>query len=218
MFDRYRDRREAGRALARRLAAYRNRPDVIILGLPRGGVPVAFEIAQLLDAALDVFVVRKLGVPGHAELAMGAIASGGVRVLNDDVVEACGVGERDLQAVTERELSELRRREAAYRGDRPMPLVDGRVAVLVDDGLATGASMRAAIGALRAQHPARIIVAVPVGARDTVRDLAALCDEIVCPLTPSGFAAVGEWYEDFSETTDGEVRDLLSRARAARTE
>jgi putative phosphoribosyl transferase len=206
---RYRNRAEAGRALAGRLALYAQRSDVVVLALPRGGVPVAFEIARALSASLDVFVVRKLGVPGHGELAMGAIASGGIRVLNPDVVAAFGLGERELEMVAARELDELRRREAAYRRDRPPPVVAGRVVILVDDGLATGATMRAAIAALRVMRPARIVVAVPVGARDTVQEIAALSDELVCPLTPAGFAAVGEWYEDFSETSDEEVRRLL---------
>jgi predicted phosphoribosyltransferase len=206
---RYRNRAEAGRALAGRLALYAQRSDVVVLALPRGGVPVAFEIARALSASLDVFVVRKLGVPGHGELAMGAIASGGIRVLNPDVVAAFGLGERELEMVAARELDELRRREAAYRRDRPPPVVAGRVVILVDDGLATGATMRAAIAALRVMRPARIVVAVPVGARDTVQEIAALSDELVCPLTPAGFAAVGEWYEDFSETSDEQVRRLL---------
>jgi predicted phosphoribosyltransferase len=209
MLQRYRNREEAGRELARALTSYRRRPDVLILALPRGGVPVACEIARELGAPLDVFVVRKLGAPGQAELAIGAIASGGVRVLNEDVVATLGVGQTDLERVTARELDELRRREAAYRHDRPTPSIAGRVVVLVDDGLATGATMRAAIAALRVQQPARIVVAVPVGARDTVREIGLLCDELVCPLTPAGFGAVGEWYDDFSETTDEDVRRLI---------
>jgi predicted phosphoribosyltransferase len=213
MLERYRNRQEAGRALAERLGAYRGRTDVLVLALPRGGVPVAFEIARVLEAPLDVFVVRKLGVPGQSELAMGAIASGGVRVLNDDVVAALGVSDRDVERVTARELEELARREAAYRGQRADPVVAGRVIILVDDGLATGATMRAAVAALRAQSPARIVVAVPVGARDTVREMAAICDELICPLTPQGFTAVGEWYDDFLETTDDDVRTLVGSDR-----
>jgi predicted phosphoribosyltransferase len=213
MLERYRNRQEAGRALAERLRAYRGRTDVLVLALPRGGVPVAFEIARVLEAPLDVFVVRKLGVPGQSELAMGAIASGGVRVLNDDVVAALGVSDRDVERVTARELEELARREAAYRGQRADPVVAGRVIILVDDGLATGATMRAAVAALRAQSPARIVVAVPVGARDTVREMAAICDELICPLTPQGFTAVGEWYDDFLETTDDDVRTLVGSDR-----
>lgn len=206
----YEDRAGAGRALAAKLTAYANRSDVIVLALPRGGVPVAFEVAEALDAPLDVFVVRKLGVPGHEEFAMGAIASGGIRVVNEDVVRALGIPEEAIDAVAERERRELERRSRAYRGDGPPVDVRGRVVILVDDGLATGSSMRVAIEAVARQTPKRVVVAVPVGARATCDELAALSVEVVCPLTPSAFYAVGEWYDDFSPPTDEEIRKLLA--------
>src|SRR6202023_636023 len=207
----FRDRREAGRVLAERLAAYANRPDVLVLALPRGGVPVAYEVARALGAPLDVFVVRKLGVPGHEELAMGAIATGGVRVLNDQIVQRLRIPEYIVDAVAAREQPELRRRERLYRGGRPPPQVRGRTVILVDDGLATGATMRAAIMALRQLQPARIIVAIPTASPETCEELKAEVDEVVCAITPEPFLAVGHWYEDFSQTTDEEVRDLLAR-------
>jgi len=213
MIRRFRDRAEAGRELASRLRPYAGRDDVLVLALPRGGVPVAFEVARELGAPLDVFLVRKLGVPGHEELAMGAIASGGVRVLNRDVVRALGIGERALEAVTAREQRELARREQAYRGDRPQPDVKDRIVILVDDGLATGSTMRAAIMALRQQDPARIIVAVPTAAPEVCEQMRDVADEMVCATTPSPFFGVGQWYDDFSETTDDEVRQLLEEAR-----
>jgi putative phosphoribosyl transferase len=206
------DRSEAGRWLAERLKAYAHRPDVIVLALPRGGVPVAFELARALDVPLDVFLVRKLGLPGQEELAMGAIASGGVRVLNDEVVRALAVPPSVIDAVARREEEELRRREEAYRGSRPSPDVRGRVVILVDDGLATGSTMRAAVRAVKQMQPARVVVAVPVAAAATRDDLAAEVDEIVCATPPEPFLAVGRWYQDFSQTTDDEVRDLLRRA------
>src|SRR4051794_18326645 len=189
MADRFRDRSEAGRILAAKLSAYANRPDVLILGLPRGGVPVAFEVARALDAPLDVFLVRKLGVPGYEELAMGAIATGGVVVLNDEAVRGLGIPERTIEAVAARERRELERRERAYRDGRPAPDVQGRTVILVDDGLATGSTMRAAVAALRRQGPARIVVAVPVGAAGTCADLQAEADEVVCGRTPAPFHA-----------------------------
>ncbi len=210
---RFRDRSEAGRLLAARLEpAYAGRSDVIVLGLPRGGVPVALEIARGLGAPLDVFVVRKLGVPGHEELAMGAIASGGVIVLNDEVVRELGLDRAIIEEVAEREARELARRELAYRGGRPPPDVAGRAAILVDDGLATGSTMRAAVAALRRQGPAAVVVAVPVGAYSTCVDLAREVDDLVCLATPEPFYAVGLWYEDFRQTTDAEVRALLESA------
>ncbi|HET7463700.1 MAG TPA: phosphoribosyltransferase [Longimicrobium sp.] len=210
---RYQDRVEAGRRLARELAPYAGRPNLLVLALPRGGVPVAFEVAEALNAPLDIFLVRKLGVPGHEELAMGAIASGGIRVLNDDVLRHVRVPPHLIDAAAERELRELERRERAYRDGRPEPAIHGRTIILVDDGLATGSTMRAAVAAIRSQHPEQLIVAVPVAARETVALFRGQVDDVVCPLTPDPFYAVGMWYHDFSQTTDDEVRDLLARAR-----
>ena len=207
------DRREAGAVLAAKLSSYRDRDDIVILGLPRGGVPVAFAIASALGAPLDVFVVRKLGVPGHAELAMGAIASGGVRVLNDEVLRWYAIPQAAIDDVVRVEQTELARREAEYRGSEPMVDVRGKLVILVDDGLATGSTMKAAIQAVRAMAPARIIVAVPVGATDTCHALAADADDVVCARTPSPFSAVGLWYRDFSQTSDAEVRELLAQSR-----
>lgn len=209
---RYRDRREAGRVLAQGLVAYAGRPDVIVLALPRGGVPVGYEVARALDAPLDVFLVRKLGVPGQEELAMGALASGGVRLLNDAVVDRLGIPPEVIDAVAEVEGAELQRRERAYRDDRPAPEVRGRIAILVDDGLATGVSMRAAVAAVRRLQPARIVVAVPIAARSTCEEFQDEVNQIVCARTPDPFYAVGLWYEDFSQTSDDEVRDLLRLA------
>jgi predicted phosphoribosyltransferase len=185
---------------------------VVVLALPRGGVPVAFEVARALHAPLDVFLVRKLGVPGHEELAMGALATGGVRVLNDDVVHALDIPEEAIAAVAAEEGQELARRERLYRGNRSAPAVRGRTVILVDDGLATGSSMRAAVAALRRQGPARLVVAVPVGAPETCAEFQDVADEVVCARTPEPFYAVGLWYDDFTQTTDEEVRDLLERA------
>jgi erythromycin esterase-like protein/predicted phosphoribosyltransferase len=207
----FRDRPEAGRLLASKLASYANRPDVIVLALPRGGVPVASEVAQALGAPLDVFVVRKLGVPGHEELAMGAIATGGVRVLNEDLIKQLHIPKYIIDMAVAQELQELKRREQLYRGGRPPPDVRGRTVILIDDGLATGATMRAAIQALRQLQPARIVAAVPTASRETCDALRPLVDEIVCAITPEPFHAVGLWYEDFSQTTDNKVRDLLAR-------
>lgn len=212
----FRDRRDAGQHLARLLDQYRDRPDVIVLGLPRGGVPVAYEVAASLAAPLDVFVVRKLGVPGREELAMGAIASGGVAVINDDVVRGLGISPEAIQEAAEQEGRELLRREQAYREGRPFPDVAGKVVILVDDGVATGASMRAAIDALKRLRPARIVVAVPAVPESTCRELSALADEVVCATTPSPFFAVGDSYWDFTQTTDEEVRDLLRAAAGPR--
>jgi predicted phosphoribosyltransferase len=208
----FRDRTDAGKYLAAKLAKYANRPDVLILALPRGGVPVAYEVAKQLGAPLDVFLVRKLGVPGYEELAMGALASGGVRVINEDVVRQLDIPAEVIEAVAETEQRELERRERAYRGDRPPPDVKGRIVILIDDGLATGSTMRAAAAALRKQGPARIVVAVPVSSPETCNEFRREVDEVVCAVTPEPFRGVGLWYEDFSQTTDEEVRDLLERA------
>jgi putative phosphoribosyl transferase len=208
----YRDRIEAGEALADRLSAYRDREDVVVLGLPRGGVPVAHEVARTLGVPFDVFVVRKLGVPGHEELAMGAIATGGVRQLNRDVVDALAIPATVIDQVAAREQVELDRRERAYRGDRPPRSLKNKTIILVDDGLATGSTMRAATIAVRQQQPAQVIVAVPVGAPSTCAELATEADDVVCVRTPNPFVAVGLWYRDFTPTTDSEVRALLEEA------
>lgn len=215
MFPVFSDRVDAGRQLAARLKTFSDRQDVIILALPRGGVPVASEIAQALHVPVDVFVVRKLGVPGHRELAMGAIASGGVRVLNDEVVQSLAIPDNAIDAVAAEEQRELERRERAYRGTRRLPEIRGRTVIIVDDGLATGSTMRAAVAALRQQNPARIVVAVPVAPPSTCRELQAEADDVVCLATPEPFSAVGLWYRDFTETSDAEVRDLLSGADTA---
>ena len=209
---RYQDRTEAGRLLAERLAKYKNRPDVVILALPRGGVPVAYEVAQALNAPLDVFVVRKLGVPGQVELAMGAIASGGVRVLNEDVVQMLRIPEEVIEATAMIETEELERRERLYRGDRPGLDAQGRVAILIDDGLATGSTMRAAAVALRRLQPSRVVIAVPVAAGSTCDELSNEVDEVICAETPEPFYAISLWYRDFTQTTDDEVRELLARS------
>lgn len=208
---RFRDRREAGEALADELRQYAGRPDTLILALPRGGVPVAAAIAEQLDLPMDIFLVRKLGLPGHEELAMGAIASGGITVMNPDVLRMVHVGDKAIEMVTRRELAELERREREYRGERPEPQLEGRTVILVDDGLATGSTMRAAVMALRERNPREIVVAVPVAAPETCDEFRQQVDEIVCALTPDPFHAVGLWYEDFSQTTDAEVRELLRR-------
>ena len=206
------NRAEAGQLLAEKLNKYAGREDVIVLGLPRGGVPVAYEVARRLGVPLDVFIVRKLGVPGFEELALGAIASGGVRVLNEDVVRALPNANELIESVTTRELAELARREQIYRDGRPAPDIGGRTVILVDDGLATGATMRAAVAALRQLGAAKIVVAVPVGAADTCREIEQEVDETVCAMAPEWFQAVGQFYEDFSQTSDDEVRELLARA------
>lgn len=209
MDDLFRDRRYAGVELAAHLTRYANRDDVVVLALPRGGVPVAWEVAAALHAPLDVLVVRKLGTPGHSELAMGAIASGGVCVLNDDVVDAYRIPAEAIDAVAQTERIELERRERAYRHDRPPLDVRHRTVILVDDGLATGSTMKAAVRALRLQHPAAIVVAVPVSAPETCGEVRAIADDVVCLRTPPGFMAVGQWYRDFPQTTDEEVRMLM---------
>jgi putative phosphoribosyl transferase len=208
----FENREHAGRVLAERLGKYAGRDDVLVLALPRGGVPVAFEVAQALHAPLDIFLVRKLGVPGHEELAMGAIASGGVRVINHEVVDSLGISPAAIERTAASEERELKRREQAYRGSRPAPEVEARTVILVDDGLATGSSMRAAVAALSQQKPARIVVAVPVAAASTCEDFQAEVDEIVCATTPEPFLAVGRWYHDFEQTSDEDVRALLERA------
>ncbi|HEX5011527.1 MAG TPA: phosphoribosyltransferase [Planctomycetota bacterium] len=208
----FHDRREAGRELARRLTRYAGRPDVLVLALPRGGVPVGYEVARALHVPLDVFVVRKLGVPGQPELAMGAIASGGAMVIDPAIVEQLHLPEAVLQSVIATEHGELVRREQAYRGSRPAPDVKGRTVIVVDDGLATGASLRVALLALRRLGPSRIVAAVPVGPPETCDAMGRYADEIVCAAEPQPFHAVGRWYEDFTETTDEEVRELLREA------
>jgi putative phosphoribosyl transferase len=209
----FRNRSDAGQYLATKLLQYKGREDVLVLALPRGGVPVAFEVARVLQVPMDIFLVRKLGVPGHEELAMGAIATGGVRVLNEDTVNYLGIPPDVIDSVAEMELKELKRREIAYRGNRPEPHVKGKTVILIDDGLATGSTIRAAAQALRGQDPAWIIVAVPVSAPQTCDEYRMGVDEIVCAVTPKRFLGVGRWYVDFSQTTDEEVRDLLELAR-----
>ena len=213
----FRDRIDAGRELAAQLTAYADRNDVLVLALPRGGVPVAFEVARQLHAPLDVFVIRKLGVPSHPELAMGAIATGGVRVLNDQVVQGMAIPDWIIDDVARHEQTELERRERAYRGGRPALDVRGQTVLLIDDGLATGSSMRAAIAALRKRKPTSIVVGVPVGAEVTCANLKEEADEVICLQTPESFLAVGCWYEDFSQTTGEEVRELLARAEQERS-
>jgi putative phosphoribosyl transferase len=212
---RFRDRFQAGRSLAAALAPYVGRPNLLVLALPRGGVPVGYEVARALNAPLDVMLVRKLGVPGHEELAMGAIASGGVRVLSGDVVAAFGIPDRVIATVAANEEEELKRREQVYRGDRPPPEVQGRTVILVDDGLATGSTMRAAAAALRVQHPERLVVAVPVAPIETCAMLRTEVDDVVCALAPEPFFAVGNWYDDFSQLSDEAVGELLRSADAS---
>lgn len=213
----FQDRFDAGRLLASKLRSFANRPGTVVLALPRGGVPVGFEVAKALNVPLDVFVVRKLGVPGHEELAMGAIASGGIRVLNEDVVRAAGIPDDVIDAVAAEEERELERRERDYRDDRPPVDVKGRIVILVDDGLATGSSMRVAVLALKRKRPAQIVVAVPVGAPTTCAEFESEVDQTICAVTPEPFQSVGQWYRDFSQTSDEEVRDLLKRAASLPT-
>lgn len=208
----FRDRSDAGKRLAGKLEQYQGREDVIVLALPRGGVPVAYEVAQILSAPLDIFLVRKLGVPGHEELAMGAIASGGVRVLNNEVIQALEIPFEMIDSVTRREEEELKRRETAFRGDRPRPALEGKIVILIDDGLATGASMRAAVQGIKPQYPARLVVAVPTAAPQACEQLEQEVDEMICAATPEPFHGVGMWYEDFAQTSNEEVRDLLERS------
>lgn len=210
-YARFQNRTEAGQQLATRLQTYANRPNAIVLGLPRGGVPVAYAVAKALNLPLDICLVRKLGVPGHKELAMGAIASGGVRVLNYDVVSWLGISGKTIDAVAARELKELQRRDRAYRGDRPEPDLHHRIVILVDDGIATGSTIRAAISVIEPQQPAYLIVAVPVAPPATCDQLRTEVDEVVCLMTPETFYAIGLWYENFSQTTDEEVRELLAQ-------
>ena len=209
----FHDRIEAGRLLAAILGRYASRAGVLVLGLPRGGVPVAFEVAKSLDAPLDIFVVRKLGLPGDEELAMGAVASGNVRVINEQVVRSFGVSDDVVDAVAEKEEMELKRRELLYRGDAPAPDATGKTVLLVDDGIATGSTMRAAVAALQRQRPSRIIVAVPVAPPSTCKELQSEADEVVSVMTPEPFYAVGQWYEIFDQTTDKEVRELYERSK-----
>jgi putative phosphoribosyl transferase len=208
----FHNRFHAGQVLAQRLERYRDQPEVVILALPRGGVPVAFEVANSLHTPLDIFLVRKLGLPGHEELAIGAIASGGVQVLNRDVIDAAGVSEAAIARVAANELKELRRREREYRNGRPQLEIENRVAIVIDDGLATGSSMRAAAQAIRQHRPKRLVVAVPVAARSTCREFQAEVDEVLCAYTPEDFLAVGVWYDDFSQVSDSEVKSLLEEA------
>jgi len=206
----FRDRSDAGRVLAQSLQNYKNRPDVLVLGLPRGGVPVAYEVARELNAPLDVFMVRKLGVPGHEELGMGSIATGGIRILNESIISELRIPVETIDRVTENEQRELYRREVEYRGARPARDVHGKIVIIVDDGLATGSTMKAAVAALRQQRPARLIVAVPTAPIETCQELRKTADEVICPMTPEPFHAVGGSYIDFRQTTDQEVRDLLT--------
>jgi predicted phosphoribosyltransferase len=208
----FKDRRDAGRKLAQYLTQYANRPDVVVLALPRGGVPVAFEVARALNAPLDIFLVRKLGLPGHEELAMGAIASGGLLVLNKDIITALNIPQAVIDAVARREQAELERRERLYRGDRPPLDVRGKTVILIDDGLATGSSMYAAVAGLRARQPAHIVVAVPTASPETCEAFENEVDQVVCAVTPQPFYSVGLWYDDFSQTSDEEVRKLLEEA------
>lgn len=208
----FRDRRDAGKKLAQKLSAYANRSDVVVLALPRGGVPVAYEVALVLNAPLDIFTVRKLGLPGHEELAMGAIATGGARVINQDIVRTFNIPQAVVEAVAKRELTELERRERVFRGDRVMREIHDKTVILIDDGLATGASMQAAIMGLRAKAPARIVAAVPTAAPETCEAFKQKVDEMVCATTPEPFYGVSRWYEDFSQTTDKEVQTLLEEA------
>jgi len=212
MMERFMDRRDAGRVLAQKLSAYAGQTDVLVLALPRGGVPVGYEVALALHAPLDIFLVRKLGLPGREELAIGAIASGGIRVLNNDIIRVLNVPEEVINIVARNELQELQRRERNYRGECAAPEVGDRKVILVDDGLATGASMRAAVVGVRAQHPARIIIAVPVAAPETCDAFQFEVDEMVCGMTPEPFYGLSRWYEDFSQTTDEEVRMFLEEA------
>lgn len=213
-YEAFTDRRHAGRVLASRVTKYAGRDDVIVLALPRGGVPVAYEVAAALSAPMDVFLVRKLGTPGHRELALGAIASGGVRVVNQDVVQWYGISEAAIDRIAREEQEELERRERVYRDDRPAPDLANKIVVLIDDGLATGSTMRAAVQAVRARRPARVVIAVPVGAPQTCAELAVSADEVICARMPEPFSAVGQWYLNFEQTDDAEVRELLQKSTA----
>lgn len=208
----FRDRAEAGEILSGHLQNYKSRPDVLVLGLPRGGVPVAYEVARELNASLDVFMVRKLGVPGHEELGMGAIATGGVRILHEGIIRELAISQPTIDLVSDREQQELERRERLYRGNRPAPTIEGRIVIIVDDGLATGSTMKAAVQAIAQQNPARLIIAVPTAPVETCEQLKQIADEVVCAINPEPFFAVGGSYADFNQTTDEEVRDLIERA------
>jgi len=214
----FRDRAEAGQILAAKLKQYARRPDIVILALPRGGVPVAYQVATMLDLPLDIFLVRKLGVPGQEELAMGAIASGGIKVSNEDIIRALHIPQSVIDDVAAKEQRELERREKFYRQDAPAIDVTNKTVILIDDGLATGATMRAAAAALKQQNAKKIVVAVPVAAESTCQELETEVDEAVCALTPEPFYGVGYWYDDFSQTTDEEVIDLLKKSRGEITE
>jgi len=214
--DRFQDRADAGVYLAERLQKYANKPDTIVLGLPRGGVVVAYEVARALGLPLDIFLVRKLGVPGYEELAMGAIASGGVQVINQDVVMGIQISQARIQEIAAKEMEELKRRERAYRADRPPLVVKDQTVILIDDGLATGATMRAAVEALKRMGPRKIVIAVPVASIEVCQEFRAKADELVCGITPAHFNAVGAWYDDFSQTTDKEVIQLLRESEAPR--
>jgi putative phosphoribosyl transferase len=205
----FNNRTDAGQQLASKLMAYANRPNLLVLALPRGGIPIGVEVSKALNAPLDIFLVRKLGVPGHEELAMGAIATGGIRIINKNVVEYLDIPLEVIEIVAERESVELQRRELAFRGNRPAPEINGRTVILVDDGLATGSTMRAAVAALREQNPAGIVVGVPTASPSTCNELKEEVDDIICAITPEPFHAVGIWYEDFSQITDEEVHELL---------
>lgn len=211
--DKYQDRYAAGKILAEQLKPYAKNPNVIVLALPRGGVPIAYEIANTLSLPLDIFIVRKLGVPGHEELAMGAIAAGGTAVFNDDVIHDLHISKQAIEQVAEEELQELKRREKKYRDNRPFPNITGKTVILVDDGIATGATMRAAIQALRQLNPASIIMAIPVAEITTYEKMATLVDKIICPLKPKFFNAVGSWYETFNQTSDEEVLELMNKIK-----
>lgn len=207
----YLDRREAGAVLAESLKAFKNQKDTIILGLPRGGVPVAYEVAQTLRTPLDVFIVRKLGVPGQPELAMGAIASGNTVIFNEDIIHHLGISKTAIDRIIQAEKIELARREQSYRGKKPFPDLTRKTVILIDDGIATGATMRAAVKALRQMHPTKIVIAVPVAEKSTCKKMSEIADEVICPQQPDDFYAVGAWYENFSQTTDEEVRELLNQ-------
>lgn len=208
--EKYLDRYEAGRVLAKKLTEYANQSDVIILALPRGGVPVAYEVAKALSLSFDVFIVRKLGVPGHEELAMGAIAMGGTVVFNDSILNDLNIAKPEINRIIQLENNELKRRESLYRGNRPFPQLANKTIILIDDGIATGATMRAAIQALRQHNPNNIIIAVPVAGIETCEEMEKIADKVICPLKPVYFYAVGQWYQDFSQTSDNEVYQLLN--------